>query len=372
MSETFGAQTFRATAVVTLDEMDHVLATLLDHLEEHATVIRSATGARLTSPFATVDIVRQPEAVHLDVTCGSAEILAMIKVFVAEHIFEFATGVPSIVWSGDGSADPFPPHFQKLVVAEAFDVTPRMRRVVFACETVASYGDDASYHVRLLLPPRGRVPVWPSLAADGRMVWPRGEDELVTRVYTIRSVDADRSRIAVDFVLHEGNHSPGAGFALNAAPGDVIGILGPGGDGCPDAPRLLLMGDEAALPAISRMVESLPPGCTADVVVEVEDEGEEQDIASQAQVRWTWLHRQGTPAAVSDLLENALAARLDDGGLADSFIWAGCEQRLAGRLRERLRARLPDRKGSHRIYGYWNAGSGRERDQTSPTASDES
>jgi hypothetical protein len=252
MSETFGAQTFRATAVVTLDEMDHVLATLLDHLEEHATVIRSATGARLTSPFATVDIVRQPEAVHLDVACGSAEILAMIKVFVAEHIFEFATGVPSIVWSGDGSADPFPPHFQKLVVAEAFDVTPRMRRVVFACETVASYGGDASYHVRLLLPPRGRAPVWPSLAADGRMVWPRGEDELVTRVYTIRSVDAGRSRIAVDFVLHEGNHSPGAGFALNAAPGDVIGILGPGGDGCPDAPRLLLMGDEAALPARSR------------------------------------------------------------------------------------------------------------------------
>jgi NADPH-dependent ferric siderophore reductase len=192
------------------------------------------------------------------------------------------------------------------------------------------------------------------------MVWPRGEDELVTRVYTIRSVDAGRSRIAVDFVLHEGNHSPGAGFALNAAPGDVIGILGPGGDGCPDAPRLLLMGDEAALPAISRMVESLPPGCAADVVVEVEDEGEEQDIASQAQVRWTWLHRRGT-----------LAARLDGGGLADSFIWAGCEQRLAARLREKLRARLPDRKGSHRIYGYWNAGSGRERDQTSPTASDE-
>lgn len=347
------SETFRTTAIVTLDELDHVLETLLDHFEEHATVVRSGTGARLTSPFATVDIARQPEAVLLDVTCGSAEILAMAKVFIAEHIFEFATGVPSIVWSGDAPADPLPPHFQKLVVAEAFNVTPRMRRVVFACENVASCAGNASYHVRLLLPPRGRMPVWPSLAADGRMVWPKGEDELASRVYTIRSADADSGTVAIDFVLHEGNRSPGANFALAARPGDTVGILGPGGDGCPDAAHLLLMGDEAALPAIARMVESLPPGTSAEVIVEVEDEDEEQQVASDAQVQWTWLHRQGVPAGVSDLLEKALAARLDGDGVADSFVWAGCEQRLAARLREMLRSRLPGRKANHRIYGYW-------------------
>lgn len=346
---------FRTRAVIALDDPDPVLSALLDHLEEHATVIRNDAGARLTSPFGTVDITRYADTVQVDVASGSAEILAMMKVFIAEHVFEFAGEAASVAWSGEGAGDTRPPQFQTLVVSQAFDVTPLMRRVVFACENAAAYAaPEAGYHVRLLLPPAGRPPRWPSLAADGRMEWPAGEDALTSRVYTIRSVDAATNGVAVDFVLHGGGGSPGADFARGARPGDVVGILGPGGDGAPDAKRLLLLGDEAALPAIARMAESLPADCRATVLVEVEDEREEQPIASAAAVELGWLHRRGTPPGTSDLLERALAARLAAGDLGETFIWAGCEQKTAARLRALLRSGLPQARGRHRIYGYWN------------------
>ena len=65
------------------------------------------------------------------------------QIFIAEHVFEFAGEAASIVWSGDGASDALPPHFQKLVVSGAFDVTPRMRRVLFSCENIAACASEA-------------------------------------------------------------------------------------------------------------------------------------------------------------------------------------------------------------------------------------
>ncbi|WP_313196029.1 siderophore-interacting protein [Shinella zoogloeoides] len=341
--------TFRTTATVTLDEAETVLGAILDHMEEHATVVRSEAGARLDSPFGTVEIERQADRLLVEVATGSVEILAMIKIFIAEHIFEFATGTPTIAWAGDGTADRLPPHFRELRVLEAFDVTPRMRRLFFRAEDVSTYAGDAQYHVRLLIPPHGRTPRWPSIAADGRMTWPEGEDALVNRVYTIRSVDLARSTVAVDFVLHGEGGSPGADFARQARPGDVVGMLGPAGGGLPQGQHLLLLGDETALPAIARMLESLPQGATADVFVQIEDKAEKQEIHSKGEIRLTWLCRQG-----SETLEQVLATQLDLENADSKYVWAGCEQQVAARLRAIYRNRFPNARNSYRIVGYWS------------------
>jgi glycerol-3-phosphate dehydrogenase len=69
-------------------------------------------------------------------------------------------------------------------------------------------------HVRLLVPPKGRAPVWPMTLPDGRLGWPTGEDTMAVRIYTIRSIDVDRAEMDIDFVLHEsgGVGMPGADF----------------------------------------------------------------------------------------------------------------------------------------------------------------
>ncbi|WP_294929822.1 siderophore-interacting protein [uncultured Paracoccus sp.] len=346
--------TFRNRAVVVLDDAGRVLDELLDHMSEHATVTRTDDGARLESPFGTVDILRLSETVLVDVVAPSVEILALIRAFIAEHVFEFAGEGTRIDWSGDGLGDSLPPQFRLLRVTDAFDLTPRMRRVVFACDTRGLDAPDAGYHIRLLLPPEGREPRWPVQRADGRLDWPQGKDALVSRVYTIREVNADAGTIAIDFVLHEGGASPGADFARRAQVGNVVGLMGPGGDGRPEGRRLLLLGDEAALPAIARMIAEMPAATEIDAFIEVTDAAEEQALTGPARLALTWLHRGGTPAERSTLLDETLAARLAGGDLPADFVWAGCEKAVAARLRKALLSHHPNRKKPLRVYAYWS------------------
>lgn len=347
---------FRTKAVVTIADAEPVLSVMLDHFEEHATVIRTDDGARLSSPFGTVDITRTPERVLVDVASGSAEVLAMIKIFIAEHVFEFAGESASIVWSGDGARDPLPPHFQKLVVAGAFDVTPRMRRVLLSCENISACAGDSGYHIRLLLPPRGRAPRWPLIAADGRMRWPAGEDALVSRVYTIRSIDPDRNEIAVDFVRHD-HAGPASVWAAGTRPGDVVGMLGPAGGTVAKAGRYLLAGDETALPAISRLLETLPAQARGLALVEVADAAEEQAIANRTKIELRWLHRDGAAAGTTTLLQDAVASLPEPPGDGDLFVWAGCEFSASKAIRDHVTKHWKLARSNHLVASYWRLGS---------------
>jgi NADPH-dependent ferric siderophore reductase len=109
-----------------------------------------------------------------------------------------------------------------------------------------------SLHFRLLLPQPGRAPVWPRVSASGRTLWPEGADALHRPVYTVRKQASDW----LDFDIFRHPNSPTCDWAEADPLGQQVGILGPGGGGCPDAPRLRLFGDETALPAISRILHS--------------------------------------------------------------------------------------------------------------------
>lgn len=357
-------QMYRTQALVRLDDPEPVLAALLDHLQEHATVIRTEGGARLSSPFGTVDITRRPDVVLVDVASGAADILAMMKIFVAEHIFEFAGETASVVWSGDGAGEALPPHFQKLVVTDAFDVTPRMRRVLFSCENIAACAGEGGYHIRLLLPPSGRAPSWPSIAADGRMRWPEGDDALVSRAYTIRSADPAENTIAIDFVLHE-HAGPASAWALVARQGDVAGMLGPGGGTVAQTGYYLLAGDETALPAISRMLETLPAQSRGTALIEVADAGEEQEIANRTAIEVRWLHRDGAAPGTTTLLEDAIAA-LPEPAADDLFAWVSCEFSAFKAIRAHVRKRMNLPRERHLVTAYWRRGSSEDDPRIPP------
>jgi len=128
--------------------------------------------------------------------------------------------------------------------------TPGFLRVRVAGEDAARFGQGA-LHFRLLLPPAGRRPVWPRIAATGRTHWPEGPDAPHRAVYTV----AAQSRDWVDFDIFRHADSPTCDWAGRARPGDTVGMIGPGGGACPKAGRLWLFGDETALPAIARMLE---------------------------------------------------------------------------------------------------------------------
>jgi NADPH-dependent ferric siderophore reductase len=348
---------FSAQATIKADDIDGCLPVLLEHMEEHATVIHTGKGAMLVSPFGSVEIRRQSEDLFLEAKSASVEVLSMMKVFIAEHVFEFAGETASIVWSDDQAFEQTPPHFQKLTVMDTFNVTPRMRRVRFSCERVTAFTGDVGYHVRLLLPPRGKEPVWPSMTVDGRLTWPDGNNTLVSRVYTIRDVDMGRGMVEIDFVLHDAP-GPASIWAVNAQPGDIVGMLGPSGGRFAPADCYLIAGDETALPAISRLLGDLPAHCRGVVFIEIQDEFEIQQISHPDNIDVHWLLRRSAHAGTTTLLQDAVLAFAKPFAQEPYFAWISCEFTACNAIRAHLRENWAAPKGSYLATSYWRRGSG--------------
>jgi iron complex transport system ATP-binding protein len=104
------------------------------------------------------------------------------------------------------------------------------------------------------------------------------------RTYTVRAVRAAIREIDVDVVVHPVD-GPASLWAENAALGDELIVLGPNAhhDGVhggvdflppPHAERILLAGDETALPAIAAILERLPPTASGHAIVEVPHVGD--------------------------------------------------------------------------------------------------
>lgn len=196
----------------------------------------------------------------------------------------------------------------------------------------------------------------PELGRKG-WVFPPGEEQAAVRTYTIRHLRRSPPEIDVDFTLHAGG--PAATWVRRARPGDRLLLTGPRPDFEPaaDVDVYLLAGDESALPAISSIVEFLPPGARARVVLEVADAAEEQQLKSPAEVAVRWLHREPAGARPGALLEAAVRAEWPGGRVA---AWVAAESGTVGRIRSHLRDERGLGTGRVAAVGYWKLGAALE------------
>jgi NADPH-dependent ferric siderophore reductase len=239
-----------------------------------------------------------------------------------------------------------------LTVASVTDVTPSVRRVVLTGSSAAVAA--AGPTVNLLVPRVGdREPRWPQVARDGRIVWPDGAHGVALRSYTARRQDPAAGEVEIDFVLH--GDGPAAAWAGAAVPGVPLAVAGGASLGERPAGRLLLVGDETALPAISRILGEAAPDVVGVALVEVADPAEEQPLAAPAGMTVRWLHRNGTPPGESTLLVDAVAA-LDPFGGPDVFAWVGAESATVRAIRADLRGRWGLGRAQHHAIGYWRRG----------------
>lgn len=345
-------QQFKLSGVALPKDAVHMLDEICEHFIEHAEVQRTEGNAVLKSKLGTANIRLRDHRLLIELTCPSEEALQMSRTTIAEHLFYFAGDDPlELSWSQSASLSMLP-NIHEITVVSAEDVTPHMRRVKFACADVTPFvGGDM--HVRLLVPPKGRQPVWPGFREDGRVAWPEGEDELLVRIYTIRAVDVERRELWIDFLQHpaSGVKTPGADFARDVQPGEKAALLGPGGGGLPAARSILLAGDESALPAIARIAAEVPQGTRMQAIIEVLDETEEQPLPSAGSLEVRWLHRKNYPAGARGVLaeetKKAIAS-VDD----ETFVWVACEKEDIRSIRAFLKSRGHDRKNMY-VAWYW-------------------
>lgn len=346
----------KAEARVPVGDPAAAIAAIATRLADRAAVEWTPAGAVLDSPrFGRMALAADGGLLVIACACATPSALSHAKMAAADAIARHAgPDHPAFAWTGADAGSRVLPFFREMTVASAHPVTPRMRRVVLAGD--AAHFDAASLHMRVLIPPAGRPPVWPHADEAGRMVWPKGADALVPRIYTVRALDRARGEIALDVALHDGASTPGADWARGARPGDRVGLLGPGGAPFVPAAFNLFAGDETALPAIARMLEALPADTRAVARIEVEDAGEEQPLRSPAALDLRWLHRSGAPAGTSGLIEAAVRAVTIPPDPSGVRVFAGCEQATARRLRAHLVREAGLDKSRMSIAAYWRLG----------------
>lgn len=350
------ADGFSAQARIACTGASDLLARLCARLGPETLRERTPVSARMENWCGEAALSIDP-AGHLLLHARSAreDRLSVLRMQLAEHLHATMDGAaPAFAWEGHGAGSPSLPYFRAMRVVSTREVTPLMRRVVL--EGDAAHFAGGGLHVRLLIPPAGRVPLWPHAAPDGRTVWPSGADALTPRVYTVREVDVAAGTLALDVVQHPGAATPGADWARNARPGDPAGLLGPGGAGLPPARWYLLAGDETALPVIARMVATLPAEAQAVVRLEVADARERQELPSAARLDVRWLTRDGAAPGTGELLERAVRAVDLPPDHEDVHVFAGCEQRTARALRRHMTQERGLAKSRCAIAAYWRRG----------------
>lgn len=230
-------------------------------------------------------------------------------------------------------------------------LTPGMVRVLFSGEALRSIPalEFTDHYIKFFFPPHGATYSWPFDPGHLRDTLPR-EQWPVTRTYTIRSFDRDTNTMAVDFVVH-GDEGLAGPWAAAVAPGARICFRGPGGKFVPDpsADAHLLVGDDAAIPAIAATLEALPSDAVAQVFVEVDDHAHRLALPSTHRTTITWVHRDGHSHGVT-LAEAVRNAPYPDGAV-QAFVHGNAH--MVKDLRRYLFVERGMDKNQVSISGYW-------------------
>jgi len=142
-----------------------------------------------------------------------------------------------------------------------------------------------------------------------------------TRSYTVRHWDPESLRLTLDFVVH-GDAGFAGPWAARAQTGDQLELMGPGGAYAPDpdADWHLMVGDDAALPAIAASLERVTAGVPVFVVIEVDGPEHEQRLDSPGDLQVTWVHRTQGPGEDPSLQLDAVQALTLPDGQGQAFV----------------------------------------------------
>lgn len=251
-----------------------------------------------------------------------------------------------------------------LRVARAEEVTPRYRRIVLTGDDVADFPFvrfASNDHVKLYFPhpETGHIVAYRETGYDE---WEVDSDvsDPIHRDYTPRAFDPVTRELTVDFVIH--THGVAGLWARDAKPGDELVVMGPRANWLlpENYSHYLAVGDETALPAISRLIEEAPTGSHVTAVVSIADVDEEQSLnpGEGVTLDLRWVHRDTSPVAEGHLsaLETAVRAVSLPDDLGTVYVFAAGEAGDIKPIRRWLRREVGLPKEQVAVDGYWKRG----------------
>ncbi|WP_068266487.1 siderophore-interacting protein [Janibacter limosus] len=253
---------------------------------------------------------------------------------------------------------PRKPRPQRVLTVQSTErLGPHLVRLVLTGESLADFGaqESTDAYVKLLFvdPALGLEP--PFDLAELRESLP-GDQQPVTRTYTVRAIDRDALRLTLDVVTH-GDTGYAGPWAQQATVGDVAVVMGPGGGYAPraDVGWHLFAGDLSALPAIAASLEALPAETKGVVLIEVELEEDVLELTAPVGVEVRWLVN--PDIADVEFLARAVDAVAWPQGLSEETVqvFAHGERESIKCVRVVLKRREVPRAAIS-ISGYWARG----------------
>ncbi|MFK8054412.1 MAG: siderophore-interacting protein [Woeseiaceae bacterium] len=232
---------------------------------------------------------------------------------------------------------------RNIVVQSLEDLSPHMRRIVFAGPDLADFPDrQESAHVKVIVPEQNasKRGFWPALAKKSRM-----------RSYTIRFFDHAARTLTMDFAVND-HRGLVADWALTTKVGDSVQIAGPGSIKHTDfdAEWHLLLADLTALPALAATLERLPNSARGHIVVQVPTIADKQDLAVPDNMTIQWIIN-------ADTSQNLLLKALPDLEWlpGEPAMFVATESSHVVEIRKYLREQPGFRKDKLYASGYWTA-----------------
>ncbi|MGU3575526.1 siderophore-interacting protein [Brucellaceae bacterium C25G] len=242
---------------------------------------------------------------------------------------------------------------QALHVAQVIETKPltsRMQRLVFYSPTIAQM--PTGPNIKLFIPAnRTHDLVFPDTTLRGRPIWHDTSKRPVPRTYSVRHHDRENNFLVVDFLLHD-NAGAASCWAQTVKPGSYIIMSNPGGRNLRPADQYILAGDLCALPAISNILENLPPRARGSVFIEAFNEDDRIPLDHPADFDIHWLLNTSQTSRLPDAVR-----RLTDWNTSESrFLWVAGESEIVRSIRSFGRDEIGLDRQMILAVGYWKRG----------------
>lgn len=305
----------------------------------------------------TCEIQVDGDTISIDIETLTLALLPEMKEAVLAYLNQLSPDTHfDIQWvDGENYEKKRQASFSVVTVNEVIALTPHMRRIIFFVEDIALFNKPEYLHCKLLFPnTQESAVVWPALNEQGLLKYPNDKKEFDIRTYTIRSVNTINNELTIDMLMHE-DGGPGSSWVTQAKKGDKIGLLGPIGKPFTLTNWMLLVGDETALPAISRILETMPPESKGIALIEIENEKDILPLKHPSGVNLQWIcrHKNENLNALMTAVKNS---KWPEDKSLQPFVWAGVEFDTFKALRHYFFDELSIEKQQQLIVSYWRKG----------------